>query len=241
MSIDLSVATQDVPIHALVPAAGQGSRSGLALPKQYALVHGEPVLAHTLRALRTDVRIASIQLVLADADRDFERFDWSAFANCLAVLRCGGDTRAQSVLNGLTYAHGLGTNDWILVHDAARPCLAAGDLSRLIDEALNDPVGAILAAPVADTLKRADGAGRIRTTVDRSALWHALTPQMFRHRALLAALSAACVAGEAPTDEAAAMERQGLMARLVHGSARNFKITYAEDLDLAARLLEQTR
>ena len=227
-----------VRFHALVPAAGQGARSGLAMPKQYATLCGEPVLVHSVRALLRDPRIESVQVVLSPQDEDFARIDWRAFQGRVKGLWCGGASRSASVMNGLGAAQGIAPHDWVLVHDAARPCLPAVDLTRLIDEGAADPVGAILAAPVADTLKRSSPAGRIEQTVDRSGLWSALTPQMFRNAALLRALGEAASAGVEPTDEAAAMERLGQHARLVPGSRRNFKITFAEDFDLATQFLE---
>jgi len=224
--------------HALVPAAGQGARSGLAIPKQYAALCGVPVLVHSVRALLADARIASVQVVLAPDDQTFSRMDWQPFGGRVQGLWCGGASRSASVMYGLAAAASIGPVDWVLVHVAARPCLPAADLGRLIDEGSVDPVGAILAAPVADTLKRASVDGRIEQTVDRTGLWSALTPQMFRSGALQNALRLAALDGVEPTDEAAAMERTGQRARLVVGSRRNFKITYAEDFDLAAQFLE---
>ena len=224
--------------HALVPAAGQGARSGLSMPKQYAALCGVPVLVHSVRALLADARIASVQVVLAPDDQTCSSIDWQSFGGRVHGLWCGGASRSASVLNGLAAARGIEPRDWVLVHDAARPCLPSADLARLIDEGSVDPVGAILAAPVSDTLKRASAEGRIAQTVDRTGLWSALTPQMFRHGALQDALRLAAHDGVEPTDEAAAMERNGQQARLVAGSRRNFKITYSEDFDLAAQFLE---
>lgn len=219
---------------ALVPAAGTGARMGGDQPKQYRLLAGQPMLRHALDTLCASPRIQRVFVVLAETDAVWERFDWSGLGVKLAVLRCGGATRAESVLNGLqAVAEAVRADDWVLVHDAARPCLAPAQLDGLIDQVGDDPVGGILAVPVADTLKRAESGGRIARTEPRDGLWQAQTPQMFRHGVLMRALGAAADV----TDEAAAVEALGLRPRLVQGSARNFKVTYAEDVAVAAALL----
>jgi len=222
----------------LIPAAGQGARLDQDAPKQYLDLAGQPMLARAARALLADPRVELAFVVLAPDDRRWATYDWSAFGDRLAPLWCGGASRRDSVLNGLVaMASAVDPEDWVLVHDAARPCLALEDLGRLIDAVLADEIGGILAVPLADTLKRADVEGRIAATEPRAALWLAQTPQMFRHGTLLRALGAAAAA----TDEASAVEALGLRPRLVPGSVRNLKITYPDDLEIAARLLGKAR
>ena len=221
---------------ALVPAAGAGSRMQSDCPKQYLPLHGEPLIAHTLRALARESRIASIVVVVSPEDAYWDTYDWSEWQGRLRVLRCGGETRAQSVLNGLN-ALSADTVDetWVLVHDAARPCLPRGALARLIDAVQFDAVGGLLAVPVADTLKRADVDGRVATTEPRAGLWQAQTPQMFRYGLLKRALLAA---DADITDEASAIEKLGLSPLLVEADSRNLKITRPRDLQLASLILE---
>jgi len=222
--------------HALIPAAGSGSRMGGNTPKQYLPLLGRPLIAHTLNALSADPRIESIVVVLSPQDEDWPRHDWSAWQDRLRVLHCGGATRAESVLNGLdAMGAWCAADDWVLVHDAARPCLPRAALARLIDAAGADPVGGLLAVPVADTLKRADSQGRVAATEPRAGLWQAQTPQMFRHGVLRQALRSA---GSDVTDDASAIERAGLRPLLVEADSRNLKVTYARDLQLAGLILE---
>jgi 2-C-methyl-D-erythritol 4-phosphate cytidylyltransferase len=173
--------------------------------------------------------------VLAPDDEEFRQQDWSAFGTRLAPLYCGGGTRRDSVLNGLIASSSvIETEDKVLVHDAARPCLGQPELRRLMQEAGADAVGGILAVPVADTLKRGDEERRIVGTQSREGLWQAQTPQLFGHGLLLRALHASA----AVTDEAGAVEALGYQPRLVEGSPRNIKITYPADLDIAERFLK---
>ena len=173
--------------------------------------------------------------MLAPGDSAFAAHDWSAFAGKLEPLYCGGETRRDSVYNGLVAAMAaVEADDWILVHDAARPCLPRKDLDTLMRETQNDAVGGILALPIAETVKRA-AEGRIQSTEDRSRLWLAQTPQMFRAGLLLQALQRA---KGAPTDEAAAVEQMGLKPRLVAGSRENLKVTWPEDLAIAESILQ---
>ena len=220
--------------YALVPAAGSGSRMGGELPKQYLPLAGQPMLFHALNALCSNADIGTVFVVLAPDDTLFHSYDWSRFGDKLQPLYCGGATRAESVLNGLM-ASELEPDDWVLVHDAARPCLTQAQLARLIAELRDDEVGGILAVPVADTLKRADGEQRIAHTENRDGLWQAQTPQMFRTGLLLRALQTA----PAVTDEASAIEALGLHPRLVASESTNFKVTYAQDVHLAELLLRQ--
>lgn len=218
----------------LIPAAGSGARFGAAVPKQYAEIAGRPMLFHAVRALAAHPAIEVVFVVLAVDDRRYAQVDWSMFGDRVAPLFCGGPTRRASVHNGLiAMANTVDPDDWVLVHDAARPCLDADTLARLIDALGSDAVGGILAVPVADTLKRAGEDGRIARTESREGLWQAQTPQMFRHGVLAHALGGA----EDVTDEAAAVEAMGLAPRLVTGSARNLKVTYPDEVAVAAALI----
>ncbi|HSM98988.1 MAG TPA: 2-C-methyl-D-erythritol 4-phosphate cytidylyltransferase [Gallionella sp.] len=220
--------------HALVPAAGSGARMGHELPKQYLPLAGQPMIAHALNTLCSCPEISTVFVVLAPDDRQFHTYDWSRFGDKLQPLFCGGERRSDTVLNGLL-ASELEPDDWVLVHDAARPCLTQALLAKLIAELRDDEVGGILAVPVADTLKRAGAHDRILRTESRERLWQAQTPQMFRAGLLAQAL-------QLPsrfTDEASAVEAMGLQPRLVEGDTRNFKVTYPQDIRLAELLLSQ--
>ena len=221
---------------ALVPAAGSGSRLGSSTPKQYLEIAGRPVLHHTLRRLAAEPRLDGIFVVLAPGDTDFAVAVGADLGPRIRPLYCGGETRAASVYNGLIAARDdVSGDDWVLVHDAARPCLSAEALDRLIAEVGEDDAGGLLAIPVADTLKRGDGDNRVEATERREGLWQAQTPQMFRYGFLVEALRRTGVGGV--TDEASAVERLGLKPRLVMGDVRNFKITYPQDLELAELIL----
>ena len=220
--------------HALVPAAGFGSRMGGELPKQYLPLAGQPMIAHALGTLCACAEISTVFVVLAPGDTLFHSYDWSRFGDKLQPLFCGGGARADTVLNGLQ-ASELEPDDWVLVHDAARPCLTRAHLDKLIAEVRDDAVGGILAVPVADTLKRDAGNGRILRTESREQLWQAQTPQMFRAGLLAQALQQ----GGSFTDEASAVEALGLQPRLVLSEPANFKVTYPQDIVLAELLLKQ--
>lgn len=217
---------------ALVPAAGHGSRFGAPSPKQYLQLNGKPLMWHTLRALAAVAAIDTVAVVVSASDEWFDDFDWDLPK--LQVLRVGGASRAESVRNGLA-ALDCAANDWVLVHDAARCCLSADAVERLLAEVGDDPVGGLLALPVPDTVKRADAERRVAVTVSRADLWLAQTPQMFRHGPLLQALQGAGL--DAITDEASAIERSGGKPLLVEGDAQNFKVTYPRDLALARAVL----
>lgn len=222
--------------YALVPAAGSGSRLGAALPKQYLQVAGRPLLHHSLHALAGHPRIEQVFVVLAQGDDQFARHDWREFGTRVKPLYCGGETRAASVFNGLLATRDfIAASDWVLVHDAARPCLGREALDRLFEELESDETGGLLAVPVADTLKRANRDLRVAATEPRDNLWLAQTPQMFRYRLLIEALRAADPA--AVTDEARAIEGLGLKPRLVLGDTRNIKVTFPEDLAMAELIL----
>ena len=199
------------------------------------------MLWHAIRAVCVPP-VTAVFVVLAPGDAQFAREDWSAFGDRVHPLYCGGETRRDSVYNGLVaMASTVEPDDWVLVHDAARPCLPARDLTALIEEGSGDAVGAILALPAADTVKTAakDEAGTIRIggTLDRSFVWLAQTPQMFRAGLLMRALAQAPGA----TDEASAVESLNLKPRLVAGSRENLKVTYAEDLPIAESILERRK
>jgi 2-C-methyl-D-erythritol 4-phosphate cytidylyltransferase len=226
---------------ALVPAAGGGSRFGGEMPKQYADLAGRPVVARTLERLTTALPAATLVVALAPDDAH-----WAARVGALPgvlVLRCGGATRAATVANALAaLAARCAADDWILVHDAARPCVPVDALRRLVAELAADPVGGLLAVPVADTLKRAADVAppRVARTEPRAGLWQAQTPQMFRYgllRSALAAPAAATATDEAQAVEAFLAPRGGAGPRLVAGSALNLKVTYPADLALAAAIL----
>ncbi len=227
---------------ALIPAAGVGARFGNSQPKQYARLGPRTMLEHAAHALLVDGRIDTVYVVLSPGDESFSVIDWREQAARVVPLYCGGPSRAASVHNGLVaIGDVVELDDWVLVHDAARPCLPSGDLRLLIDALASDEVGGLLAVPLADTLKRADDTGRIARTEPRDGLWRALTPQMFRYGVLLHALSyAAADAAERyarVTDEASAVEAIGMRPRLIAGSGANIKVTVPQDLAVAERLL----
>lgn len=216
-------------IWAVVPAAGHGSRFGGEVPKQYLEVAGEPLLAHTLRARLAHPGVAGAVVVLAPEDPYWP--GWSELEGKPVLSCAGGDSRADSVLAGLdALPDSVRADGFVLVHDAARPNLHRDDLGQLLERGRADPVGAILAAPVRDTLKRAGDEGGIDRTEPRERLWRALTPQLFRRLQLTRALEAARDAGVAVTDESMAMERKGARPLLVEGREDNIKITTPADL-----------
>jgi len=226
--------------YALIPAAGSGSRFAAAQPKQYLALAGKPMLWHAVAALCRPP-VETVFVVLAPGDKAFAGYDWTPFAGKLEPLYCGGPTRRDSVYNGLVAAMAaVNADDWILVHDAARPCLPPADLARLWEDCRNDQIGGILALPAADTVKRVSkdeaGAQRIAGTEDRAQLWLAQTPQMFRAGLLAQALRQA---KGAVTDESSAVEQLGLKPRLVPGSRENLKVTWPEDLTIAQAILSR--
>lgn len=228
----------------VVPAAGGGSRFGSGTPKQYAMLDGAPLLAKTLERLQAGLPFELVVVAVAPDDTRYEHAIGEREG--VVAVRCGGFTRAATVRGALDWLAGrCADDDWVLVHDAARPCVPRAALLRLIGQLWDDPVGGLLAIPVADTLKRADtvagvaaGAPRVLATEDRSELWRAQTPQMFRYRVLCRALEGddAFV-----TDESQAVERLGHRPRLVPGSPANLKVTWPEDLALAAAILAAQR
>lgn len=223
-------------IIAIVPAAGVGVRASQPgaepVPKQYRPLAGQPMLRHAVRALLADERVSQVRVAVTPGDgwvdtalAGLPRTVWRA---------CGGATRADTVAGALADS-GVADDTWVLVHDAARPGLPEGALRRLIDACLADPVGGLLALPVADTVK--GGRDRVERTLDRNGLWLAQTPQMFRAGVLRDALTAASVNGVTVTDEASALEAAGYAPLLVPGALRNFKVTWPDDFELMEKWL----
>jgi 2-C-methyl-D-erythritol 4-phosphate cytidylyltransferase len=223
----------------VIAAAGRATRFGGPIPKPYLRIAGATLLEHCLRALAALPGVAGGAVVLATGDRRFERLPAALRRRVVAVE--GGDTRAVSVLNGLQSLTAAAPDDWVLVHDAARPCVPRRDLRALIGACRRDPVGGLLAVPVADTLKQADDDGRSLRTLPREHLWRAQTPQMFRRGLLARALAEALAAGFDPTDEASAIEKLGLRPRLVAGSSLNVKVTRPGDLAFAEAAFRAAR
>jgi len=221
---------------ALIPAAGVGARMGEKIPKQYVQIAGKPMLRHVLDTFSRADAIAHTFVVVSAEDGYIDATMAALHDDSYTtVLRVGGATRHQSVLNGLHAMRGeINDDDWVLVHDAARPGLSIGLIDKLINILQDDEVGGLLAVPVVDTLKRAGAEGRVELTVTRDRLWAAQTPQMFRYGLLLRALEQAT----AVTDEASAIEALGLQPRLVEGDARNFKVTLPHDVALAELYLK---
>lgn len=222
----------------VVPAAGVGQRMGAAIPKQYLNLAGRRVIDHTLERLLSHPRIEGIYLALSPQDELWRECD---FAEDPRIVRIeGGEERCHSVLNTLgALKQQAADEDWVLVHDAARPCLSRSDLDRLIDTLMEHPVGGPLGVPVRDTLKAVGSDGGVERTVSREGLWHALTPQMFRLGPLHQALENAIAKGALVTDDASAIELAGARPLMVEGDASNIKITRPADLQLAADYLSR--
>lgn len=226
----------------VVPAAGFGSRMGSTVPKQYLSLLGKTVLEHTLERWVAMARIESLVVVVAQDDPYWPTMALKQHQKIKTVI--GGMERGHSVLNGLRFLQQYADpNDWVLVHDAARPCVRHSDVTQLIDAVKKHPVGGLLAYPAQDTMKRAQVTSsatvEVVETVKRQNLWHALTPQIFRFNTLLSALSSAMDRGLVITDESAAIEYAGLSPLLVPGARDNVKITYPEDLALAQYYLDR--
>jgi 2-C-methyl-D-erythritol 4-phosphate cytidylyltransferase len=223
--------------YALIPAAGNGSRMGSGLPKQYASIAGKPMLRHVLDTFASSPMIAHTFVVVSSGDEYIKSLmaDAPLFADRVTVIYHGGTTRRSSVLNGLReIRRHANDDDWVLVHDAARPGLTTGLIDKLIDAVRNDSVGGLLAMPVVDTLKRSIDR-RAQSTVPREGLWAAQTPQMFRYALLCRALENFSHV----TDEASAVEALDLHPKLVEGSPRNFKVTLPDDIVLAEIYLKE--
>lgn len=222
---------------ALIPAAGVGARMAAHCPKQYLPLNGKPMLKHVLETFAAATAIAHTYVVVSkdDAYIDDALTRAQQFVDRITVIRNGGATRHQTVLNGLqTMREQIADDDWVLVHDAARPGLTTGLIDRLTATVGGDPVGGLLALPVVDTLKRCDVNGRAQATVPRDELWAAQTPQMFRYAVLRHALEQAV----SVTDEASAIEALGMKPKLIEGSPRNFKVTLPHDVALAELYLK---
>jgi len=233
-----SAMSSEVKYWAVVPAAGVGKRMQADRPKQYLEIDGRPLIEYAITRLMANPHIEGVVVAISADDEYWPALE-IALAKPLWVVE-GGVERCHSVLNALqelaTRAH---DDDWILVHDAARPCVRAEDIARLIEQLANDPVGGLLAVPVRDTMKRAAANQRVITTEEREGLWHALTPQMFRYGKLRHALEQAIEDESLVTDEASAMELVEYEPLLVEGHADNIKVTRPEDLALAAFYLQQ--
>ncbi|MDN2668732.1 2-C-methyl-D-erythritol 4-phosphate cytidylyltransferase [Vibrio sp. 14N.309.X.WAT.E.F5] len=223
---------------AVVPAAGVGSRMKADRPKQYLQIHGKTILEHTVEKLLSHPQVSKIVVAVSDDDPYYPELPLNLNPQVIRVS--GGTERADSVLSALDYIAQQQLSDWVMVHDAARPCIQLSDIDKLISGAMTHDVGAILAAPVRDTMKRG-AQGQIEHTVDRVDLWHALTPQMFRAKPLRKVLSEALQQGVSITDEASAFEWKGLSPALIAGRSDNFKITQPEDLALAEFYLSQNK
>ncbi len=221
---------------AVVPAAGAGRRMAADIPKQYLALRGMTVLEHTLQRLADSGVVAGIMVALAPADSRWQ--DICLPGQVQVETTGGGAMRHLSVLNALLALEDrIAPDDWVLVHDAARPCVRPADIAHLVRTLWADETGGLLGVPVADTMKRVEGE-RVLATVPRAGLWHAQTPQMFRRRPLQAAIEAAMQAGEEITDEASAMEHCGWRPRMVEGGRDNIKVTTPQDLALAALYLQ---
>lgn len=224
-------------IWAIVPAAGIGLRLGSTIPKQYLPLRGKPVLLHSLEKLAALEEVASIVVPVHSEDR------WHAVLSVEGAgleFIAGGDERQFSVLNALHHiADRAAADDWVLVHDAVRPCVLVADIRNLLQAVSQHDCGGLLGAPVVSTLKRVDGNKRVQETLDRKDCWQAYTPQAFRYGLLTQALEAAVTNNVAVTDEASALESAGFQPMLVEGDHLNIKITHESDLLLAAMILQQ--
>lgn len=222
----------------VIPAAGYGARMGTGVPKQYLPLFGKTVIEHTLARFCDHPAIAGVVVAVAPNDPYWEGLGFES--NAKLFVTTGGEERCHSVLAGLRRLQSFAESDhWVLVHDAARPCLRRGDIDLMIAELSDHPVGGLLALPVKDTMKRSDRQQTVLQTVDRTGLWHALTPQMFRYSLLVEAIEAALDKGIMITDEAQAVELNGAAPSLIEGCPDNIKITHPQDLALAELYLQQ--
>ena len=231
---------QQLPrFHVVIPCAGSGSRSGLGGPKQYALLAGEPMVVHTLRAFAEVPGLGQGLVVVAPNDQQMAEVFALYPQTQFAISNKGGATRAQSVLAGLLALQNLGVDghDWVLVHDAARCLVTPALIEKLLMACQSDAVGGLLALPLPDTLK-AETQGRVSSTLPRSGKWLAQTPQMFRWDSLFGALAQA---GDQVTDEASALEALGEAPLLVPSASFNFKVTYQEDMTMAEAVLQHRK
>lgn len=225
-----------VPFWVVIPAAGVGSRMQADRPKQYLPLGNRVLIEHTLDCFLGHPDLLGLVVCLSEDDIFWGHLEFAYDPRITKAA--GGKERADSVLSGLDrlLAKGADLDDWVLVHDAARPNLSAGDLNKLLNTLQRDPVGGLLAVPVRDTLKQADAQGRVRATPDRRHFWQAYTPQMFRLGMLRDALAGALEVGALITDESSAMEWAGHAPRLIEGRSDNIKVTRPEDLEWLAGL-----
>jgi 2-C-methyl-D-erythritol 4-phosphate cytidylyltransferase len=219
--------------HVIIPAAGSGTRMGVSAPKQYLTLDGQALIQHVIRVFDQSPHIRSIHVILSEQDAHWRNAYLNA-SDKANVHYCGGETRAETVLNGLNAMQdSVAEDDWILVHDAARPGLTNRLLTQLISSLKDDEVGGLLALPLADTLKMSDAESRVAKTIPRDQLWQAQTPQMFKYATLKRALESF---NGSPTDEAEAIEALGFKPKLVTGELRNLKVTYPQDLVVLSAL-----
>ena len=222
----------DQKVTAVLVAAGSGSRMGLSSPKQYQLIGDKTMLERSLDALLAEPRIEKVIVVISPTDIVGQELSFEDPR--VEIARVGGRIRAESVKNGITYA-AIASSDWVLVHDAARPCLLPSDLKKLIDFCLENDKGAILAVPLNDTLKQEGPGETIKKTIPRTGLWCAQTPQCFKNGELLKALEQA---GAEVTDEASAMEAAGYKPAIIEGTPTNIKVTRPMDLWMAKAIFQ---
>jgi 2-C-methyl-D-erythritol 4-phosphate cytidylyltransferase len=232
----------DINYWAIIPAAGIGTRMQNTLPKQYLTLNNQEVIVHSINKLLSTKIFSKIIVVLAPTDNYFQKLNIANNNHIITTI--GGSQRYNSVLNGIkkiqqTQKYSL--NDWVLVHDAARPCLTKQDITLLINKLHNDTTGGILGYPASDTIKIVDQQHNIQSTPDRSVLWHAVTPQMFRMGVLLESLEYCIKQNIAVTDEASAVESSGYNPKIFNGSVGNIKVTTQEDMLLAEYYLQQAK
>jgi len=223
---------------AIIPAAGIGMRVGADIPKQYMKINGKTILEYAIDPFLRHPQVDGVMVVLAENDPAWSDLGINGIDQLITTI--GGKERFHSVLNGLiALENSVSDDDWILVHDAARPCLEMKDVDKLINTLCEHPTGGILAMPVRDTMKRSNLDNVISSTVEREGLWHALTPQMFRYKKLRVSIEQAIEKNIKLTDEAQAMEKIGEDPMLVEGSVRNIKVTMPDDIELATFYLSQ--
>lgn len=227
----------------VIPAAGSGKRMGLSRPKQYLPLLGKTVIEHTVSRLLSSEYIAGVILALSKDDATWKTLSLAQNENVLCVE--GGAERIYSVKNGLLKFQNMckenpdELSDWVLVHDAVRPCVSTSDIEHLINSLWSHPVGGLLASPVVDTLKQVDGENNVLDTLDRSLYWRAQTPQMFKATVLLDGIERAISTNFIATDESSIIESMGLQSKVVKASADNLKLTYQEDLPLLEAVLSR--
>ena len=222
--------------HIIIPAAGSGSRMGLDQPKQYLKIHKQTFIERVIRVFENIPLVDSIHIALKPKDDLWNTLNLS-LSSKVNVHYCGGESRAKTVLNTLeTIKTHMNDSDWILVHDAARPGVQEKDVIHLIETLKNDPVGGLLAYPIADTIKKSDKEDRVIDSPLRDYLWQAQTPQMYRYKMLIDALKSF---DGIPTDESQAIERLGMKPKLIKGDFKNFKVTYQEDLSILEHLITE--